>query len=108
MLKNHSKVPEKTEEKVLRAVFYLVRLKVSTYKQIGIKLASIILAWEGPLRDKIEEELFKIMSVEENEQIRKMAITNLWVSKHNLEKVLIRLRDKSIDIRNIIMKKLVG
>jgi hypothetical protein len=86
----------------------LVRLKVSTYKQIGIKLASIVLGWEGQLRDKVEEELFKIMAVEENEQIRKLAITNLWLSRHNLDKVLLRLRDKCPDIRNIILKKLVG
>lgn len=37
-----------------------------------------------------------------------MSITNLWVKKYNLDKVLLRLRDKCVDIRNIIMKKLVG
>ena len=108
LLKGHSKVGVKAQEKVLRAVFYLVRLKVSTYKQIGIKLASIILGWDGGLRGKVEDELFKIMAVEENEQIRKMAITNLWINRDNLDRVLVRLRDKCSDIRTIILKKLVG
>jgi len=89
-------------------VFYLVRLKVSTYKQIGIKLASIVLGWNSLIQKKVEEEFFKIMAVEENEQIRKMAMTNIWVNKDNLDKVLIRLRDKCTDIRGIILRKLVG
>jgi hypothetical protein len=89
-------------------VFYLVRLKVSTYKQIGIKLASIALGWESPLTRKLEDELFKIMAVDENEQIRKMAMTNLWITPDNLEHVLLRLRDKCADIRSIILRKLVG
>ena len=63
LLKNHSNVGESAQRDVLKSVFYLVRLKVSTYKQVGIKLASIILGWEGVIRDKIEDELFKIMSV---------------------------------------------
>ena len=37
-----------------------------------------------------------------------MAITNIWISRNSLDRVLIRLRDKCVDIRNIIMKKLVG
>lgn len=45
LLKGHGRVGEKAQEKILKAVFYLVRLKVSTYKQIGIKLASIVLGW---------------------------------------------------------------
>lgn len=89
-------------------MFYLVRLKVSTYKQIGIKLASIVLGWNSLIQKKVEEEFFKIMAVEENEQIRKMAMTNIWVNKDNLDKVLIRLRDKCTDIRGIILRKLVG
>ncbi len=86
----------------------MVRLKVSTYKQIGIKLASIVLGWGGPFQPKVEEELFKILAVDDNEQIRKMAITNVWVSKENLDKVLLRLRDKCSDIRSIVLRKLVG
>lgn len=37
-----------------------------------------------------------------------MAITNVWVSKENLDKVLLRLRDKCSDIRSIVLRKLVG
>lgn len=48
------------------------------------------------------------MAVEDNEQIRKMAITNLWINKNNLDRVLVRLRDKWTDIRTIVLRKLVG
>ena len=37
------------------SIFHLVRQKVSTYRQIGIKLASLILNWEDDVRDKIEQ-----------------------------------------------------
>lgn len=46
-------VGQKAKEKILKSVFYLVRLKVSTYKQIGIKLASIVLNWKGILQKKV-------------------------------------------------------
>ena len=49
-----------------------------------------------------------MLAVDENEQIRKMAITNIWIKTSNMDRVLIRLRDKCVDIRSIIMKKLVG
>jgi len=64
LLKNHAKVGSQTEEKVLKGVYFLIRLKISTYKQIGIKLASIILGWEGEIRNKIENELFRIMAID--------------------------------------------
>jgi hypothetical protein len=35
-------------------------------------------------------------------------MTNLLITKHNLSKVLIRLRDKSPDIKAIIVRKLLG
>jgi hypothetical protein len=108
LLKSHEKVGSQTEERVLKAVYFLIRLKVSTYKQIGIKLASIVLGWKGPVRDKVEEELFRIMAVEENEQIRRMTMTNIWISRDNLDQVLVRLRDRNVDIRSTILKKLVG
>lgn len=56
----------------------------------------------------IEKELLKIMSVEDNEQIRKMVITNLTITKQNLDSILIRLRDKNPEIRSIVIKKLQG
>ena len=37
-----------------------------------------------------------------------MAITNLWINKNNFDRVLIRLRDKCTDVRNIILRKLIG
>jgi hypothetical protein len=48
------------------------------------------------------------MAVEDNEQIRKMAITNLWINKNNLDRVLVRLRDKWTEIRTIVLRKLIG
>lgn len=48
------------------------------------------------------------MAVDDNEQIRKMAITNLWINKNNLDRVLIRLRDKQTEIRTIVLRKLVS
>jgi hypothetical protein len=55
-----------TRGNVLRAVYFLLRLKVSTYKQVGIKLAAQVFSWQHEIRDKIEHELFKIMAVEDN------------------------------------------
>lgn len=52
--------------------------------------------------------MFRILSVDDNEQIRKMSITNVWITKENLDKVLLRLRDKCTDIRSIVLRKLVG
>jgi hypothetical protein len=49
------RVAQQTRIHILKAVFYLLRLKVSTYKQIGIKLASLVFGWEDDLRDKIVE-----------------------------------------------------
>jgi hypothetical protein len=37
-----------------------------------------------------------------------MAITNISINKTNLDRILIRLRDKSSDIRSIILRKLTG
>jgi hypothetical protein len=101
-------VAPSTRKEVLKAIYYLIRLKVSTYKQVGIKLASLVLGWPEELRGKIEEELFKILAVEDNEQIRKMTITNLQLRRDILQRVLMRLRDKSIDIRSIVVRKLIG
>ena len=39
--------------------------------------------------------MFKILAIEDNEQIRKLVITNLTITTHNLEEVLVRLRDKN-------------
>jgi hypothetical protein len=46
---------EVARNSVLRGIYYLVRLKVSTYKQVGIKLASLALHWGGEEAKKIEE-----------------------------------------------------
>jgi hypothetical protein len=35
------------------------------------------------------------MALEDNEQIRKMAITNLLINEENIDKILLRLRDKN-------------
>jgi len=49
-----NRVNQKVRENILGAIFYLLRLKVSTYKQMGIKLASLVLKWTDSLRDKVE------------------------------------------------------
>ena len=36
-----------TRAAILKAIFYLLRLKVSTYKQLGIKLAALAMGWEN-------------------------------------------------------------
>jgi hypothetical protein len=48
------------------------------------------------------------MAVEENEQIRKMAMTNICINRDNLDRILLRLRDKCTDIRGIILRRLIG
>ena len=73
-------VDREQRKEVLRAVFQLLRQKVTTYRQVGIKLASLVLKWKHDLRNKIEDELFRIMAVDDNEQIRKMALTNIWLT----------------------------
>jgi len=40
---DHVSLP--TRKLVLKSIYHLIRLKVSTYKQIGIKLASLVLGW---------------------------------------------------------------
>ncbi len=52
--------------------------------------------------------MFKILAVDQNEQIRKLSITNIYLNHKNLDKVILRLRDKSADIRSIVLKKLIG
>lgn len=37
-----------------------------------------------------------------------MAMTNMLLTADNMDKVLIRLRDKSSDIKTIIIRKLIG
>ena len=85
----------------------MVRTKIATYRQIGVKISSLILHLETE-ENSLEKELFKIMSIEDTEQIRKMVITNITITKSNLDSVLIRLRDKNPEIRSIIVKKLQG
>jgi hypothetical protein len=49
------RVAQLTRIHILKEVFYLLRLKASTYKQIGIKLTSLVFGWEDEVRDKIVE-----------------------------------------------------
>lgn len=60
---SHHVLTQATRGNVLRAVYFLLRLKVSTYKQVGIKLAAQVFSWQHEIRDKIEQELFKITAV---------------------------------------------
>lgn len=36
---------EKTCTQVSKAVYFLLRMKMSSYKQIGVKIASLLLGW---------------------------------------------------------------
>lgn len=86
----------------------MLRTKVSTYRQLGVKLSSLILHFNSEKCANIEKEMLKILAVEDNEQIRKLVITNMSITKHNLEDILVRLRDKNPEIRSIVAKKLQG
>lgn len=35
-------------------------------------------------------------------------MTNIWINRENLDRILLRLRDKCTDIRAIILRKLIG
>ena len=86
---------EKTQNSVGKAILFLVKQKVSTYRQLGIKLSSLILLTKSELNDLIENELFKILSTEDNEMIRKMVMMNIPIREGNIDKLLTRLRDKN-------------
>lgn len=45
---------EKTQSSVGRAVLFLVKQKVSTYRQLGIKLSSLVLLIKTDSRNSIE------------------------------------------------------
>lgn len=94
------------QEALINSTLHILRTRVSTYRQLGVKLASLILHFNSPKCESIQKQMFKILAVEDNEQIRKLVITNLSISKENLEDILIRLRDKNPQIRSIVAKKL--
>lgn len=96
------------QEALINATLHILRTKVSTYRQLGVKLASLILHFNSGRCEDIEKEMFKILAVEDNEQIRKLVITNLSITPANLEDILVRLRDKNPEIRGIVAKKLQG
>lgn len=72
------------QEGLINSTLHILRTKVSTYRQLGVKLASLILHFDSQKCDNIEKEMFKILAVEDNEQIRKLVITNLSITKGNL------------------------
>jgi hypothetical protein len=96
------------QDALLNSTLHLLRTRVSTYRQLGVKLASLILNSGCPKGEEVEQELFKILSVEDNDQIRKLVMTNLSIRRGNLEDLLVRLRDKNPEIRTIVAKKLQG
>lgn len=55
----------KVIDSIFAATLHLVRTKIPTYRQLGIKISSLILQLEN-LGDSLEKELFKIMSIEDN------------------------------------------
>ena len=101
-------IGEEVQSGIEDATLHLLRTKVSTYRQLGVKLASLIIHVSTTKSESTEREMFKILAVEDNEQIRKLVITNLTITPQNLEEVLVRLRDKNPEIRAIVAKKLQG
>ena len=93
--KMHLYLGDEVEDGITNSTLHLLRTKVSTYRQLGIKLASLIMHVNSDKSESIEKEMFKILAVEDNEQIRKLVITNLTITTNNLEEVLVRLRDKN-------------
>ena len=47
----------------MNSILHLLRTKVSTYRQLGIKLSSLIIHLCGDKIKAIERELFKIMAI---------------------------------------------
>ena len=86
---------EEVQAGIMNSTLHLLRTKVSTYRQLGIKLASLIMHINSEGSESIEKEMLKILSVEDNEQIRKLVITNLAITPGNLGELLVRLRDKN-------------
>ena len=54
--------------------------------------------------------LFKIVETEDsdNQGIRKMALTNVLITRSNLFRMLQRLRDKNSEIQLIVLRKLIS
>lgn len=91
-----------------KSVYLMVKNRVSTYRQLGIKLSSVVLLMNTESKSAIENELFTILSTEDNELIRKMVMTNIPLTMSNIDKILTRLRDKSPDIRAILLRRLLS
>lgn len=97
-----------TQNAVSKSVLFLLRTKVSTYRQLGIKLSSIVLHCKSDCHASIENELFNILSTEDNEMIRKMVMTNIPIYPGNIDRILVRLRDKNPEIKATLLRRLLG
>lgn len=53
-------------------------------------------------------ELLKIVSTDDNEDLRSLAVKNLVLKQNTLKQFFLRLRDKSPEIRVTVFKKLMA
>lgn len=51
------------QEALIYCTLHILRTKVSTYRQLGVKLASLILQFDSEKCLTIEKEMFKILAL---------------------------------------------
>lgn len=90
----------------------LLREKINDYRKYGIKIASALQLIMCPglqsSIDSIVHELLRIISTDDNENIRLLAVKNLVLRQSTLKQFFLRLRDKSPEIRVTVFRKLIA
>ena len=61
--KMNSYLNDEVQKGIINSTLHLLRTKVSTYRQLGIKLASLIIHVSTEQRDDIEGEMFRILAI---------------------------------------------
>jgi hypothetical protein len=61
--KMESYLKPEVQEALVNSTLHILRTKVSTYRQLGVKLASLILHFNSAKCESIEREMFKILAV---------------------------------------------
>ncbi|KRX09749.1 Armadillo-type fold [Pseudocohnilembus persalinus] len=90
----------------------LLRDKRPSIKKIGIKISSYLqyLGVRDEVKDEIEvlrHEMLKIMCTDENDDVRNDAVTNLDLNDYTFPHLVRRVRDKSLNIRQTVFRKLI-
>ena len=55
--------PPATAEKLFNSTLHLIRTRIQSYRQLGVKISSLILHLPHEKRSTLEKEMFKIMAV---------------------------------------------